>query len=171
MQFQIPQYAEVENKLVGPLTLKQFLYLAAAGLISFFAFFIFQGWLWFLITLVVAPLSVALAFFKYNGQPLPRIILYAFTFLWKPRLYIWEKEKEKEKAVKLPEIPKIPEKRKNLFEMSNIKKLMQDLTTSKVPIAKREKNISPMVGEKMKQSYAALKMATGEKKVAKVVNF
>ncbi|MBI5306023.1 PrgI family protein [Candidatus Wolfebacteria bacterium] len=172
MQFQIPQYAEVENKLVGPLTIKQFLYLAAAGGISFLSFFIFKGWLWFLITLIVAPIGIALAFIKYNGQPLPIIISYAFIFLWKPRLYIWKKEEEK--PVKLPEIPKIknPEaKRKTLFEMPNVKKLMQDLTTSKKPIAKREKNISPIAGEKMKKGYASLKMATGEKKFAKVVNF
>ena len=39
MQFQVPQFIDVENKIIGPLSLRQFLYLAGAGLISFMLFF------------------------------------------------------------------------------------------------------------------------------------
>ncbi|MBI4993845.1 PrgI family protein [Candidatus Wolfebacteria bacterium] len=167
MQFQVPQFIEVESKLVGPLTLRQFLYLAAAGGASFLAFFVFKTWLWFLISAISFTFGIALAFYKYNGQPLPKIIFYAFSFLWKPKLYIWKREAEK--AAGLPETPEI--KRKNLFQMPSMKKLMQDLMISKQPISQREKVVSPIVGEKMKEGYAVLKKTTGEKKVAKQVNY
>jgi len=31
MQYQVPQFIEIEDKIFGPLTLKQFLYLAGGG--------------------------------------------------------------------------------------------------------------------------------------------
>lgn len=90
MQFQIPQFIEVEDKIVGPLTLRQFLYLAGAAAISFVLFFLLQLWLWFLITFILAALAIAAAFIKYNSQPLPRIAWLALNFLWRPRLYLWQ---------------------------------------------------------------------------------
>ena len=96
MQFQIPQFIEVENKIVGPLSLKQFLYLAAAGGISFILFFILATWLWVIITLILGSAAVSLAFVKYNGQPLHRIAWTALGFFWKPRLYLWQR-RQKEK--------------------------------------------------------------------------
>ena len=40
MQFQTPQFIETENKIIGPLTLKQFFYLAVGFGVSF-TFFLF----------------------------------------------------------------------------------------------------------------------------------
>ena len=34
MQFQVPQFIETEDKVVGPLTLRQFMYIAGAGAAS-----------------------------------------------------------------------------------------------------------------------------------------
>ena len=48
MQFQVPQFIETEDKIVGPLTLRQFLYIGAAGLLSFLLFFVLKIWFWFI---------------------------------------------------------------------------------------------------------------------------
>jgi len=40
MQYQVPQFIEVEDRIIGPLTLKQFLYLAFAGAILFVLWFL-----------------------------------------------------------------------------------------------------------------------------------
>ena len=90
MQFQIPQFIEVENKIVGPLTLRQFLYLAGAGAFSFIFYFVLEIWLWLLITAIMGAIAISLAFIKYNGQPLPRIAWMAFSFFWKPKFYLWQ---------------------------------------------------------------------------------
>lgn len=172
MQFQIPQFIEVEAKIVGPLTLKQFMYLAGAGGVSFAAFFIFQAWLWILITMFVAVIGIALAFIRYNGQPLPKIILYAFGFFWKPRLYIWQRMPEM-KALEIPEY-NIEEKRKSLKEyftqMPSVKKLWTDLMTSKGPITKREKGVPSLV-KPSKEKIAVFRKITGEKEIAHRVDF
>ncbi|MEK9154472.1 MAG: PrgI family protein [Patescibacteria group bacterium] len=177
MQFQIPQFIDVESKIVGPLTLRQFLYLAAAGGASFMLFFILATWLWFIITAVLVVIGAALAFVKYNGQPLIKIILYAFGFLWKPRLYLWQRE-IKERTI---EIPKIMEeatltKRENLkdffYNMPSVNKLWQNIMTTKAPIPKREKPHRSLKWEKQpKERFSVFKKITGDRDIARRVDY
>jgi hypothetical protein len=166
MQFQIPQFIEVEDKIVGPLTLRQFLYLAGAAAISFVLFFLLQLWLWFLITFILAALAIAAAFIKYNSQPLPRIAWLALNFLWRPRLYLWQREAEFKEL----------ELKGRKFEISaaapNLKKLWQDLTTRKTPIPKREKVIRLPGWEKTpKERFQLFRKLSGEKEIARRVDY
>lgn len=105
MQFQVPQFIDVENKIVGPLSLRQFLYVAAAGGLSFLLFFldIFKLWSWVMLSAILVGIGAALAFGKYNGQPFPKIALRAFSFFVRPRLYLWRRE-IKETTINVPEI-------------------------------------------------------------------
>jgi hypothetical protein len=89
MQFQVPQFIDVEDRIFGPLTLRQFLYLAAAGALSFFLFFILTTKLWIGLTAVFVGIAAALAFVKINGQSLPVMAGYMLRFLWLPKFYIW----------------------------------------------------------------------------------
>lgn len=92
MQFQVPQYIDVEDKIVGPLTLKQFLYVAAAGGLSFMLFFYVQTWLWLVLSVFLTGAAASLAFVKINGRPLVRVILSAVHFYWQPQTYVWQPE-------------------------------------------------------------------------------
>lgn len=89
MQFQVPQYIDVEDHIVGPLTIRQFLYLAVGFFIIFGLYFPLEMWLWLPIAIVVAGASLALAFVKYNGRPLLTILLAAFRYLSRPKIYAW----------------------------------------------------------------------------------
>ena len=95
MQFQTPQFIETENKIIGPLTLKQFFYLAVGFGVSFTFFFILNFWLWFLISLVVGVAALGFAFVKIGAQPLPIMVSRAFLYFLQPRLYLWERKAEK----------------------------------------------------------------------------
>lgn len=171
MQFQVPQFIDVESKIVGPLTLRQFLYLAAAGGIAFLTFWIFQIWLWFIVSAISAAIAIALAFVKYNGQPLVKIIFYALGFFWNPRLYIWQRMAE-ERAL---EISSVEAKRSNLSQyfggMPSVKKLWQDLITTKSPIPKREKPRFANWGRPAKENLAIFKKLTGEKEIARRIDY
>ena len=175
MQFQTPQFIDVESKIVGPLTLKQFLYLAAAGGVSFLLFFTLQTWIWFIITAVLAVIAISLAFVKYNGQPLPKIAIRALFFFWRPRLYLWQRQME-EKIINIPRIQSAESQRRNLkdffSEMPSVKKLYTDLMTSRNPIPKREKSGQPAHwGRKQKEGFAALRKLTGEKEIARRIDY
>jgi hypothetical protein len=92
MQFQVPQFIETEDKIVGPLTLRQFLYLGAAAGLSVILYFTVQLWLWFIFSLFLAAIGGALAFIKVNGQPMVKIVIAAARFGWQPKLFVWQPE-------------------------------------------------------------------------------
>jgi len=52
MRFQVPQFIEVEDKIFGPLTLKQFIYLAGAGGVVFVLWRVFPI---FVAIIIAAP--------------------------------------------------------------------------------------------------------------------
>jgi type IV secretory pathway TrbD component len=88
MQFQVPQFIETEDKIVGPFTLRQFMYIGAGGLISAILYFMVQPWLWFLLTIIVIGAAMAVAFIKVEGRSLFDVLLSACGFYWKPQTYI-----------------------------------------------------------------------------------
>ena len=90
VQFQVPQYIDVEDKIVGPLTIGQFLYIASAFLFSFITYFFFAAWFWFPLTILVGVFSVAFAFVRYNNRSLFALTAAAFRYLWQPRTYVWK---------------------------------------------------------------------------------
>lgn len=92
MQFQVPQFIETEDKVVGPFTLRQFIYIAIGGAFSFMLFFTVQIWLWALLSIFLAVLSLGLGFIKLEGRPMNHVILAAFGFYWQPQTYVWQPE-------------------------------------------------------------------------------
>lgn len=91
MQYKVPQYIEVEDKLFGPLTLKQFSYLMGGfGLtIILWRTFADSSFLLFILAPVVA-FSLALAFLKPNGKPFIYLLQSAIFFIIRPRKLFWK---------------------------------------------------------------------------------
>jgi hypothetical protein len=101
MQYQVPQFIETEDKIVGPFTLRQFLYVGVAGVVCGICYFLVQTWLFLIVGFIVMGGALALSFLKVNGRPLIKVGLSAFNFYWKPQTYVW-------KAVDAIEQPKKP---------------------------------------------------------------
>ncbi|MDP3792430.1 MAG: PrgI family protein [bacterium] len=99
-QFQTPQFITVEDKVIGPFTIKQFVFIAAGGLLIVFLRTIFEGFVLYLLALIIGSSAAALAFLKINEQSLPKIVKNAFLFYVKPRLYVWRHEEAKKEAAK-----------------------------------------------------------------------
>ncbi len=113
MQFQIPQFIEVEDKIFGPLTFKQFIYLVGGGGTSFVLYSILPFFLAILLIIPVVALSLALAFYKINNKPFIGVLEAAFRYALGNKLYIWKKSDRaaihKEESSLLPNVyvPKI----------------------------------------------------------------
>src|ERR1035437_9726274 len=90
MEYQVPQFIDVEDKLVGPLTLRQFIYVAGAGglCIVFFSYlpFIFAA----LFALPVAGFGAALAFYKIDGKPFIQVLEAGFNYYLSKKLLLWK---------------------------------------------------------------------------------
>lgn len=136
MQFQVPQFIDIEDKIMGPLTLKQFLYLAGAGGFSFILFFSLQTWLWIGVTIIMGITAATFAFVKYNGQPMPKVFASAIKFLWLPKFYLWRYTAPKNS---LPTIPSLP--KKEGVTKNPLKNLLLKLQTSTQAIPGREKSL------------------------------
>lgn len=98
MRFQVPQFIEVEDKIFGPLTLKQFIYVAGGAGLSFLVYVLVGNLILSLVPIIVIMgLSCALAFFKVNNRPLINSVEAAFKYYTTDKLYIWKKEQETKK--------------------------------------------------------------------------
>jgi PrgI family protein len=94
MEYQVPQFIEVEDKIFGPLTLKQFIYLAGGGGLVVILVLYLPLFIGILLSIPVAALSLALAFYKMNGKSFVEMLEYGFNYYIGKRLYIWRREKE-----------------------------------------------------------------------------
>ena len=98
MQFQIPQFIEVEDKIFGPLTFRQFVYIVGGLGASYLLYRVLP----FIIALpligVIMGLASALAFFQYNGRPFIIALEHGFYFLVHPKLYLWNNERKRNTA-------------------------------------------------------------------------
>lgn len=90
MRFQVPQFIEHEPKVIGPLTFKQFVYLAVPGAFAFFLYFLAPFGLFLIGTVLVGFLGFALAFLKAGGKSLPELILNFWGYSTGPKTYIWK---------------------------------------------------------------------------------
>ena len=97
MRFQIPQFIDVEDKIFGPLTLKQFIYVAGGASVGVVCVMTFGVFLGLLIASPIIILSALLAFYKINNRPFIYTLESAFKFYIKDKLYIWHKKTSEEK--------------------------------------------------------------------------
>jgi len=120
MRFQIPQFIEVEDKIFGPLTLKQFLYLAGSAGLVVVLWRTLPLFLVVLFGLPIAAFGIALAFYKINNKPFIFTIEAAVRYLVGPKLFVWRKLPKKpvaaealkeERAGEILTVPRLSESR------------------------------------------------------------
>ena len=94
MRFTVPQFIEIEDKIFGPLTWKQFLYVGggvglAVVLLLTTSFIVFL-----IVGLPLAVLAGALAFYPINNRPFSVFLENAFNYFLKQSDYFWRREQE-----------------------------------------------------------------------------
>lgn len=99
MRFQVPQFIEVEDKIFGPLTLKQFIYIAGGLGLSFVIYLLLGSLVFSLLPIVIVlAISGALAFYKINNKPFIGVVEAAIRYWLGAKLYIWKKEEKQRPA-------------------------------------------------------------------------
>lgn len=164
MNFQVPQFIEEKPKIIGFLTLGQFGYVAAAGLIAFAAFKILSFFLAFMISAIVVPLGIALAFFKVNGQPFPVVLLAALQYTWQPRVYTWQEELP-QTTLYAGALEKIEILRKTMSIQEKLKAISFNVMTSKLLSHKTDN------AQENTDRYQMVRYLTGERKLARRVDY
>jgi hypothetical protein len=115
MKYQVPQFIGVEDKIFGPLTAKQFLYVGGAAGIGFIIWNTLPKMLAILFGGPIVILFLMFAFFKFQGwQPFVQTFENSIKYLLGDKIYIWKKipkkieeKKEEENGVSDFAIPKL----------------------------------------------------------------
>lgn len=100
MQFQVPQFIEVEDKIFGPFTFRQFVYLGGGAGAGYLVWRLLPFYLAIPIDALVIGFAVALAFFNYNGRPFIVAVENAFFFFTHTHLYLWDSTRASKNAIK-----------------------------------------------------------------------
>ncbi len=90
MQYEVPQFIDVEDKIFGPLTFKQFVYLAGAAGITVICFTLLNTFFAFLLAAPFVGLGLALAFYKINDKPFIEVMGNAIAYYFGNKLYLWK---------------------------------------------------------------------------------
>ncbi|HUO50380.1 MAG TPA: PrgI family protein [Candidatus Paceibacterota bacterium] len=99
MQFQVPQFIEVEDKIFGPLTFKQFIYILGGVGAAYLAWRVLPLFLAGPIILAVGGVAASFAFLEYNGRPFIVSVESAFYYLIHTKLYLWNNERRAKKPI------------------------------------------------------------------------
>lgn len=126
MQFKVPQFLDIEDKIFGPFTFSQFVYLAGGAGLCFFLFKLLGFVVGLIPIAIVAGLSLALTFYKPNDKPFIYMLESGFKFLVQDKLYIWKKEEIKK------EIKQEEKKQSQIEKEQNSGKFSPKLTRSKL---------------------------------------
>ena len=114
MQFQVPQFIESEDKVVGPFSLRQFAYVGVAGALSGALYLFVVTWLWLIFSIIIFGVAFAFAFVRIEGRPFISIVTSAFNFYWRPQTYVWQPEHQ---SVTLPKKTAVAESGSGLEEI------------------------------------------------------
>ena len=94
MQFKVPQNIDMEDKIIGPLTLTQFFYLLFGGVIIYTLFgkLAITGYpfLFWILAIPIGSFSFAMAFVKIQDRPFPSFFFAMIKFITTPRARSWQ---------------------------------------------------------------------------------
>ena len=134
MQFVVPQFIDVEDKIIGPISVRQFMTLLIGGALIFtnyqLVYKIIYPNFWFfgLTSIGLFALDGTFAFLKINGRPFHYFLLNLLSTMQRPRLRVWNKRlalqelrvREEEIIIPAPIPVKTPLTESKLTELSLI---------------------------------------------------
>lgn len=105
IQFKVPQNIDMEDKIIGPLTLIQFIYLMAGGALFYIMLKAGNTTLLVFVGIPAALCALFLAFIKINDQPFSKFVVSLMSYMARPKQRAWRKEMELEGTPDLQNIP------------------------------------------------------------------
>ena len=98
MLFNVPQFIDVEDKIVGPFTGRQLLWMFGLGAVLLVLWNILEKTPFFIAAVIISLIFVAFAFYRPYNQPLIKFIASAVLFFIRPKIYFWEREGSRTKT-------------------------------------------------------------------------
>jgi hypothetical protein len=90
-QFLVPQFIDVEDKIIGPVTVRQFVILIIAVVVSAIAYKLLAFIFFLPLCILLIGVAAVVAFVKVNGRPLHYFLLNFAQTMNRPGRRIWNK--------------------------------------------------------------------------------
>lgn len=90
-QFMVPQFIDVEDKIFGPITTRQFIICLVGGLLCFISFKFADTTLFIVLLALIGGMTLVFAFAKINGQPFHFFLLNILQTIRRPSRRVWSK--------------------------------------------------------------------------------
>ena len=90
-QFHVPQFIDVEDKILGPITTRQFVICLLAFGLEFVLYKLFTFWVFAFLGLLLFAFAGTVAFLRVNGRPFHYFLLNLTQTMRRPRLQVWDK--------------------------------------------------------------------------------
>lgn len=189
-QYKVPQNIDLEDKIVGPFTLKQFVYLLVAGGIiygwwSYLSGRYVEGTYTFAFVLVAIPvglLGAALALVKINDRPFEVFLLSLVKFIFSPKQRMWKEGYKAEPVITVDktEVAKEEKKARDTGSLDDLAKSLEEeelkakelaeTKVAKTPVSKTQNpinvSLTDVQGAAQKQAAAQKQQATTPPAVA-----
>ncbi len=108
LQFTVPQFIDVEDKIFGPITVRQFIIMLVGTLLIALGYRLFDFMLFVVSGLLIFAISTTFAFVKINGAAFHFFLLNIVQTFKKPRLRIWHKDDTLKTGVDIDNLPSVP---------------------------------------------------------------
>jgi hypothetical protein len=125
MQFTIPQFIDVEAKIIGPITVRQFIIILAGFFLGALSYKIFDFSLFLTVAVIIFIIIIMFGFAKIHGRPFHYFVINFIQTLKKARLRIWNNtlvmaSKEEEEVKKVLEIYQAPPKQYSVSRLAEL---------------------------------------------------
>lgn len=92
-QFVVPQFIDVEGKIIGPITTRQFVLMLGGGLLIFLLYRFAPFNIFLVVSIFVVFFVIVFGFVKVNGRPIMVFLSDVFkTLFGKPLVRAWYRE-------------------------------------------------------------------------------
>ena len=127
-KYTVPQFIDVEDKILGPLTVRQFIILLIASGFVFVAYKLYDFTLFLVTGAFEFGVACIIAFLKINGQPFHYFVLNLIQTFKKPRLRVWDKELTDAELKKIIQTPPPPPPKERVLKRRVSSSKLSELT-------------------------------------------
>lgn len=123
MMFSTPQFIDVEDKIAGPLTWRQLLWMIGMGITLLVIYTMIGSVVFFVLAVPVILLFCALAFYRPQGQPLIVFLFHGLSFFFRPKVAVWERPVARPKAAPVEVVAAKPVSREKQISPEELRRL------------------------------------------------
>ncbi len=127
MLFNVPQFIDIEDKVAGPLTAKQILWMAGMGGVLFIVWTFLDTATFFVVSIPIIIIFVLFAFYRPYNQSLLFFSINAVMFFFRPKVYTWERPGTVKNDIVKPKEEKVSIVERKALSVDEIRSLAESV--------------------------------------------